>query len=112
MSQKNVLVIDLNDSPEYQRLLDGENHSLAIRSGRVYLAPAKACGTHSTKDHEELLVFLAGSGELIIEETRSFKVGRGKVSYIPPNTTHDVKNTGNEPLIYIYCVAPAPGPAR
>ena len=112
MAQKNVLVIDLNDNPEYQRLLDGETHSLAMRSGRVYLEPTKACGTHSTKNHEELLVFLAGSGELIIEETQSFKVGRGKVSYIPPNTIHDVKNTGTETLVYIYCVAPAPGPTQ
>jgi mannose-6-phosphate isomerase-like protein (cupin superfamily) len=39
------------------------------------------------------------------EETS--KVGNGKICYIPPNTEHDVKNTGSEPLVYIYCVAPA-----
>lgn len=105
-TSKEVLVIDLNEGPENQRLLSGEPQSCGMRSGRVYLAPGRACGQHSTKDREELLVFLAGQGELIIDEKGSFQVGQGKVSYIPRQTIHDVKNTGAEPLVYVYCVAP------
>ena len=106
-TQNRVLVIDLTNSPEYQRLLAGEPQTRGIRSGRVFLDRGKACGRHSTKEHEELLVFLSGKGELLIgEEGDSFQVGQGRVCYIPPNTDHDVKNTGAEPLIYIYCVAP------
>jgi mannose-6-phosphate isomerase-like protein (cupin superfamily) len=102
-----VMVIDLNDSPEYQRLLAGEPQTHGMRSGRVYLENGKACGRHSTKEHEELLVFIAGQGELLIGgEEDSFPVGKGRVCYIPPNTDHDVKNTGNEPLVYVYCVCP------
>ena len=105
-SLKEVLVIDLNEEPENQKLLSGEPQTCGMRSGRVYLAPGQACGQHSTKDREELLVFLAGQGELIIEEKGSFQVGLGKVAYIPKQTNHDVNNTGNEPLVYVYCVAP------
>jgi mannose-6-phosphate isomerase-like protein (cupin superfamily) len=76
-----------------------------MRSGKVYLAPGKACGQHSTKDREELLVFLSGSGEVLIGENETFQVGQGKVCYIPPQTPHDVRNTGEEPLVYVYCVA-------
>lgn len=108
-SSEEVLVIDLNEEPENQRLLSGEPQTCGMRSGRVYLAPGKACGQHSTKDREELLVFLAGQGELLIGEGESFQVGRGKVSYIPAHTAHDVRNTGAEPLVYVYCVAPVPG---
>jgi len=106
-SAEKVLVIDLNTKPENQRLLAGEPQTLGMRSGRVYLAPGQACGQHSTKDREELLVFLAGRGELLIGENDLYEVGLGKVSYIPPNTLHDVRNTGGEPLAYVYCVAPA-----
>ena len=105
-SSEEVLVIDLNEEPENQRLLRGEPQTRGMRSGRVYLAPGRACGLHSTKDREELLVFLAGQGELIIDEKSSFPVGKGKISYIPKQTDHDVKNTGDEPLVYVYCVAP------
>jgi mannose-6-phosphate isomerase-like protein (cupin superfamily) len=105
-SSKKVLVIDLNENPEYQKLLDGQLQTSGMRAGRVYLQPGQNCGEHSTKDHEELLVFLSGQGQLLIEQTKRLPVGVGKVCYIPPNTIHDVNNNGAEPLIYIYCVAP------
>jgi mannose-6-phosphate isomerase-like protein (cupin superfamily) len=105
-SSEKVLVIDLNETAENQKLLDGRPQTCGMRSGRVYLPPGQACGQHSTKNHEELLVFLWGQGELMIGEEDSYQVARGKVSYIPPNTAHDVKNTGSEPLVYVYCVAP------
>lgn len=108
LSEK-VLVIDLNDNCEYQKLLDGEPQTYGMRSGRVYLAPGKSCGQHSTRENEELLVFLGGQGELLIGEKQYLRVARGKVAYIPPQTLHDVRNTGAEPLIYIYCVAAAIG---
>ncbi len=108
-SLEKVLVIDLNENPENQKLLDGRPQTCGMRSGRVYLPPGQACGQHSTKNREELLVFLSGEGELIIGEEDSYQVSRGKASYIPPHTDHDVKNTGSEPLVYVYCVAPIAG---
>lgn len=107
-SIERVLVVELNDNPEYQRILEGPPQTLGMRSGRVHLAAGKACGQHSTKQHEEILVFLKGRGELLIgeEEADCVPVGQGKVCYIPPNTIHDVRNTGSGPLAYIYCVAP------
>jgi quercetin dioxygenase-like cupin family protein len=111
-SSENVLVVDLNDSREYQRLLEGEPQTYGMRSGKVYLARGQSCGQHSTEDHEEMLVFLAGQGELLIGEEDCFVIGQGKISYIPPNTVHDVKNTGTGPLIYVYCVVPVGGLGR
>jgi mannose-6-phosphate isomerase-like protein (cupin superfamily) len=106
-SSEKVQIIELKESPENQRILAGEPQTRGMRSGRVYLAPGKSCGQHSTKDREELLVFLAGSGELLIGDNEGYQVGQGKVAYIAPQTAHDVSNTGAEPLIYVYCVAPA-----
>jgi mannose-6-phosphate isomerase-like protein (cupin superfamily) len=105
-SSEKVLVIELNDKAEYQRILEGQPQTFGMRSGRVYINPGQSCGRHSTKNHEELLVFLSGRGLLLIGEQDSHKVGKGKACYIPPYTDHDVKNTGTEALIYIYCVAP------
>jgi quercetin dioxygenase-like cupin family protein len=110
-SPKEVLVIDLNKSAEYQKLLDGQPQTCGMRCGRVYLKPGQTCGRHNTGEHEETLVFLSGRGELLVGEEDHFAVGQGKISYILPNTVHDVKNTGNKPLIYIYCVAPV-GPDK
>ena len=108
-SSQKVIVTDLNDLAGYQRLLEGKPETCGMRSGRVYLGPGDSCGRHSTKQNEEMLIFISGQGLLLIGEKDRFKVGQGKVSYIPPDTVHDVKNTGSEPLIYIYCVAPVNG---
>ena len=107
MSSGKVLVMDLNRNSEYQQLLDGKPQTCGMRSGRVYLQPGESCGQHSTKAHEELLVFLSGKGVVLIgEEETPYEVDAGKVCYIPPHTSHNNKNTGTEPLVYIYCVAP------
>jgi len=111
-SLKKVFVVDLNEMAEYQRLLAGQPQTCGMRSGRVFLHPGQNCGQHSTEQKEEMLIFLSGRGKLLIGEKESFQVGQGKVSYIPPHTVHDVKNTGGEPLIYIYCVVPLSGEAE
>lgn len=107
MSSENISVIELSDKPEYQPLLKGVPQTCGMRSGRVYLKPGETCGRHSTEDHEEMLVFMSGRGVVLIgEEQIPHEVGAGKVCYIPPFTMHDNKNTGTEPLVYIYCVTP------
>ena len=109
-SAEAAIVVELNDKAEYQRILPGTPQTCGMKAGRVYLEAGKACGEHSTKENEEILVFLSGTGELLIgEERRAIPVGIGRVAYIRPQITHDVKNTGPGPLTYIYCVAPAGG---
>ena len=104
---REVCIIDLKDAAEYQQLLGGKPQTCGMRSGRVYLQPGESCGRHSTKAHEELLIFLSGKGMTLIgEEETPFEVSKGKVCYIPPHTIHNNKNTGTEPLVYIYCVVP------
>jgi len=106
-SSEKILVMDLNKNPEYQELLVGKPQTRGMRSGKVYLQPGQTCGRHSTKAHEELLIFLSGKGVALIgEEETPYEVGEGKICYIPPYTFHNNKNSGTEPLIYIYCVAP------
>jgi mannose-6-phosphate isomerase-like protein (cupin superfamily) len=106
-SSAKAFTVELNDQPEFQRLLPGQPQTHGMKSGRVHLEPGKSCGQHSTKENEELLVFLAGQGQVHIGNDQKLPVGAGKVAYIPPQTLHDVENAGSEALVYIYCVAPA-----
>jgi mannose-6-phosphate isomerase-like protein (cupin superfamily) len=104
---KDVQVIELYQSEDYQPLLKGIPQTCGMRSGRVYLNPGQDCGEHTTGAHEELLVFLSGQGQSLVgEEEKAVAVGQGKVLYIGPHTLHNIRNSGTEPLIYIYCVAP------
>lgn len=101
------LVLDLVETDDYQPLLTGQPQTRGMRSGRVFLKPDTECGLHSTKGHEEILVFLAGQGTAWAgDPAEPASVGHGKILYIPPHTPHNIVNTGTEPLVYIYCVAP------
>jgi mannose-6-phosphate isomerase-like protein (cupin superfamily) len=97
----------LEDPADYHLLLTGLPQTCGMRSGRVRLAPGKSIGLHNTKGNEELLVFLAGRGTAVMGEDTRLQVGVGQVAYIPPQTAHDIVNTGTEPLVYVFCVAPA-----
>ena len=105
-AQNQVRVVDLNDKKEYQRLIDGQEQSLGLKAGRVYLESQQECGVHSTEAREELLVFLSGTGTMIIGDNDTFEIGVGKIAYIPPHTPHNIKNSGSEPLVYVFCVVP------
>lgn len=101
------LMIGLNEDEAYQPLLRGAPQTRGMRSGRVYLKPGDSCGEHSTEAHEEQLVFLAGQGTGYWgPDKQPIELGVGKIVYIPPFTRHNIFNSGNEPLVYIYCVAP------
>jgi quercetin dioxygenase-like cupin family protein len=102
-----AFVTSLEDPCDYHILLAGKPQTFGMRSGRVRLAPGRSIGLHNTKANEELLVFLSGSGVALIGQETRLHVGAGKVAYIPPQTPHDILNTGTEPLLYVFCVAPA-----
>jgi len=106
MSSQKPLVIDLENSSEYQPLLAGRPQTCGMRAGRVFLKNGQDCGQHCTKDHEEMLIFLRGAGQAILQGHQNLNVGKGKIVYIPPHTVHNIRNTGDKALVYIYCVTP------
>jgi mannose-6-phosphate isomerase-like protein (cupin superfamily) len=99
-------VIDLDSADRYQKLLGGAPETRGMRSGRQAIAPGAACGEHSTGAHEEVLVVLDGEGTARLGDGAELAVHGGQVVYVPPNTTHDIVNTGKKTLRYIYVVAP------
>ncbi len=78
-----------------------------MRSGFVRLQPGATVGWHTTGKNEEALVILRGQGEAMIEGQAKQPFTALALVYIPPATRHNVANTGNEPLEYVYVVAPA-----
>ena len=74
-------------------------------SGLVSLKPGKSVGTHSTKSYEELIIVLEGKGKVEVNGRKPYNVKTGVAVYNPPNTEHNVINSGKGVLRYIYVVA-------
>jgi mannose-6-phosphate isomerase-like protein (cupin superfamily) len=105
-----ALTLPLNCASGDCSLLQGAPQTAGMRSGFVRLKPGDSVGWHTTGQNEESLVVLNGRGDALIEgqPERSF-TAPGFV-YIPPATRHNVKNTGDSVLEYVYVVAPAGKP--
>ena len=86
-------------------ILNGPPESVSMRSGLVLLTSGKSVGKHSTENFEELIVVLEGRGQVKINGKKPFEIKSGVAVYCPPETEHNVVNTGNVPLRYLYIVA-------
>jgi mannose-6-phosphate isomerase-like protein (cupin superfamily) len=105
--QRGARVQTLDSEQGYQPLLEGCPETCGMRSGFVTLEPDAEVGRHNTKGYEETLIFLEGAGTLAVEGQEPLAAGAGQIAYIPPRTGHNVVNTGEVALRYIYVVAPA-----
>ncbi len=103
--QPTGFVRPLPDTTEYVPLL-GREEALRLHSGLVTLEPAKDCGWHSTEQYEEMIICLAGKGELRTQGQVTRPLAAGQYAYNPPHQRHCVFNTGTEPMRYIYVVTP------
>jgi mannose-6-phosphate isomerase-like protein (cupin superfamily) len=96
----------LNPEPVYQELLVGPPQTGGMRSGRVVLLAGQEMGRHSTKDNEEMLVFLKGKGRVALG-SQTIPMEEGQALYVPPQSEHGIFNDGPGELRYMYIVAPA-----
>lgn len=102
-----TLSLEAHGAP-YLPLLGGPPGTVAMKAGLVTLAPGSTVGVHSTEGREEFLLILEGYGEFRITGGPCLPVAAGGALYCPPWRFHDVVNTGQGPLRYVYVVAGPP----
>ena len=98
-------VVALDSSAKELSVLTGPPESAGMKSGYIVLGPGKSVGKHSTGHHEELLVVMEGSGEMLFMDGSKLPVKANTAVYCPPETEHDVMNSGSQVLRYVYVVA-------
>jgi len=90
------------DSTSYQEIFDGEKDSVVFYSGVVTVEPNTSGHMHSTEIYEEIIVVLEGEGQVRITKQKNLDLKFGNIAFIPPNTEHQVFNTGTKNFKYIY----------
>ncbi len=93
----------------YLPLLEGPPGTRGMRSGRVSLKAGEDVGEHSTGDHEEIVIVLEGRGLACATGREPLHLEAGQAVYVPPHTTHNMKNLDAPVFEYIYVVAPVSG---
>jgi mannose-6-phosphate isomerase-like protein (cupin superfamily) len=103
IKQPQPKVIAFNpDSTSYQEIFEGDKDSVVFYSGVVTIAPNESGHTHSTEIYEEMIVVLEGQGQVRIVNKNNLDLTFGNIALIPPNTEHQIFNTGTKNFKYIY----------
>ncbi len=89
----------------FQRILAGPPLTVRMKSGMVSLKPGDSVGVHNTENKEELIIVMEGRGEMVFKGYSPVQLSRGENAYCPPHTEHNITNTGDEILRYIYVVS-------
>ena len=86
----------------------GPPETVTMKSGYVVLQAGQSVGKHSTEHNEELLVVFEGQGEMTFHDGSTLPVKAESAVYCPPQTEHNVTNTGQGTLRYVYVVSETP----
>lgn len=84
-----------------------------IAAGVVILQPGKGHLRHNHPGSEEVLYYVSGEGEQMVEDDQGQPMFRhvraGDMTYIPAGVYHGTENTGSEPM-YLLAVYSPGGP--
>ena len=106
MKDLKPILVELTQAQRFQRLLTGIPATAGMKSGHMTLKPGESVGEHKTEAKEEAIIILEGKAEVYCEGKILFTVQEHNLIYIPPETNHDIKNSGDKPLRYVYVLAP------
>jgi mannose-6-phosphate isomerase-like protein (cupin superfamily) len=106
MSNLEPILVKLEGSERFQRLLPGAPSTAGMKSGYVTLKPGESVGEHKTEAKEESIIVLEGAADIYCEGKLLFTAQEKSLVYIPPEVNHDIKNNSGVNLRYVYVVSP------
>ncbi|MBU2510306.1 cupin domain-containing protein [bacterium] len=90
------------------RVLIGKNDGADHFCMRVFEVEEGGFSPKHSHDWEHEIFFHAGKGEVFISGEFT-PVSAGSVAFIPGNLEHQIRNTGNETLVFV-CLIPSGAP--
>ena len=79
----------------------------AVSMMHVVLLPGQGHERHNHPDSDEILYFLSGAGDQMVDDGEPFAVRPGQAVFIPKGAFHSTINRGWEPMAILAIYAPA-----
>jgi mannose-6-phosphate isomerase-like protein (cupin superfamily) len=106
MAKFNQDIVQLTrDNTDFRRVVLTEKHSQVVL---MSVEPGDDIGEETHKV-DQVLVFVAGSGEAVLNGEKS-QIGANRMVVVPAGTKHNFINTGSEPLKLYTVYAPPEEP--
>ncbi len=97
-----VFCLQLKGRQRFLRLLGDSNKVKGLKAGLVTLKPQESIGEHKTENKEEVIVILKGNATVCYGKNKKIKAPQNSLVFIPPETLHNIKNSGSKILQYVY----------
>ncbi|MEM9162055.1 MAG: cupin domain-containing protein [Cyanobacteria bacterium P01_F01_bin.4] len=95
------------DDTLLRELLHPDKQPLELRYSLAHaIVPVGKTSTPHSLTTSEVYYILSGQGEMSIDDEKQL-VESGDAVYIPPNAMQFIRNSGEEPLVFICIVDPA-----
>ncbi len=105
MKKSQIEVRDFGKGLTLQILLDKIEGAKNLDLGTVSI-PAKSATAMHSREFEEVIYMISGTGECQMEDGTSYTLEAGDCVLIPPGLVHCHANTSDEPLTQLYIFAP------
>ena len=89
----------------YLLLTEGQFGARNLAITWVEGAPGSMQAVHGHPDNEQIYVIVRGHGVMQVADEMQ-EVGEGTLVYIPPGAAHAIKNTSDEPLVFVSATSP------
>ena len=96
------LVAATKASDDFRRVLQTGDHLQVVA---MTIAPGETIGAETRPDTDQVLYFIDGVGEAVLDGT-STPIGPGQVVFVHAGVHHDFRNTGDIPLRIATAYAP------
>jgi mannose-6-phosphate isomerase-like protein (cupin superfamily) len=103
----------VNKAPVNER--GGQRSHLLLRAGQfgsenlaitwVEGEPGSMQAVHGHPENEQVYVIVRGRGVMQVADEME-EVSEGTLVFIPPGAAHAIKNTGDEPLVFVSATSP------
>ncbi len=89
----------------YLLLTDGQFGARNLAITWVEGAPGSMQAVHGHPDNEQIYVIVRGHGVMQVADEMQ-EVSEGTLVFIPPGAAHAIKNTSDEPLVFVSATSP------
>ncbi len=89
----------------YLLLTEGQFGSKNLTITWVEGGPGSEQAAHAHPSNEQVFVIVRGRGIMKVGDEEE-EVGPGTMVFLPPATWHAIRNTGEEPLVYVSATSP------
>lgn len=96
------LVAATRTNKDFRRVLRTGDHLQVVA---MTIAPGESIGAETHPDHDQVLFFVDGEGEAVLDGESS-PVGPGDFVFVHAGVHHDFRNTGDTPLRIATAYAP------